>query len=446
MNGQLLEHPFESGFRNASLFSLLVLSCLASVFVSPALVAAVVLGILLMWTLFQRPVTALGAVLAVMPIHFLAIMVGKLYGFSQMDIISAFSKEIPLCLIFLILLKQNGFRATTPDWWLIAMLAFAVLRSCFGGIPGALRDDFGFVLPYAVGRVTILTVEQQFRWARWAVWIVAVIAVLGMIEVFFIGEAPRTLLYSTVTDEGGIPYTYHATAFTGLREASTMVGPIPFAALCMISLIIWWAYCRNPLPAGMIAAGLICAVSRSAALGTALATLILAFKLHQKRRFLMYAALAVALFLAAIPVLGIQDYLSVALEGQDESAQGHAGSVSTGWEHLVDYPLGTGPGSVGPRALARSESALNIETTYLSYAAQYGIATLICLVGFLVSAIHTVWRRKNLLGYTAAGILISFALMMMVLLVHDELRLNCWVWFPVGLAIRPATEARYQDA
>ena len=103
--------------------------------------------------------------------------------------------------------------------------------------------------------------------------------------------------------------SFHGTGFSGLREAATMVGPNGFGALCVIALIVWWVYCRNPLPAGMIAIGLICSLTRSAWLGAAGAIPVLAVVMGQKKRLSLYAALALALFVASIPVLDLSDYL-----------------------------------------------------------------------------------------------------------------------------------------
>lgn len=88
----------------------------------------------------------------------------------------------------------------------------------------------------------------------------------------------------------------------------------------MIELIVWWVYCRNPVPATTIAVGLICSLTRSAWLGVAGATPLLAVKMHQKRRLGLHSALGLVLFVTSIPVLGLTDYILYNRTGQDESA------------------------------------------------------------------------------------------------------------------------------
>jgi len=159
-------------------------------------------------------------------------------------------------------------------------------KDCFWRYSRCLVLDFAFIISYFVGRVTVLSTKQEQLWARCAVWIVGILSVLGLAEVFIFGEGPRTLLYLAIdseTEGGQLTASFHATGFTGLREAATMVGPNGFGALCMVALVLWWVYCRNPLPAAMIAVGLICSVTRAAWLGTAAAIPLLAVIMQQRR-------------------------------------------------------------------------------------------------------------------------------------------------------------------
>jgi O-antigen ligase/polysaccharide polymerase Wzy-like membrane protein len=443
MNGQLLETPFASAFRSSIVVCILIVSALSSVFVSPLLVVIPLCAAAAAWLVFQRPTSVLGIFLGLMPFEFMAILVGRLFGLPLVTIVSK-SKEPLLLLLVLILWWRNGFRPTTPDWFLAGLLALAGIHKLLGGSFMAIQDDFNFVLPYAAGRVAILTAKQEHLWARCAVWIAATVSVLGMVEVFIIGDGPRALLYSALADVDLdlLWAPFHAVGFSGLREASTMVGPPTFAALCMTALIIWWVYCRNPLPASAIAAGLICSVTRSAWLGTAAAVSVVAIMLGQKKRLLVYASLAVALFAAAIPVVDLSDYLFLTKTGQDDSVQGHQESIMSGLAFIADHPLGAGPGSVGPQAFVNDANALSMESTYLLFAAQYGILAALCFFGFLLSGFRLAWRNQSQLGAAAIGILVGFGLTMIVFHMHNDFRLECWAWFPVGLSIRAMSEVR----
>jgi len=217
-----------------------------------------------------------------------------------------------------------------------------------------------------------------------------------------------------------------------------MLGPPEFGALCMITLIIWWVYRENRLAGGMVATGLVCAVTRSAWLGAAVAIVVLAVAMKQTKRLALGATLALALFSAAVPILGLHDYLFFTRTGQDPSAEWRKETIATGIQYLVKHPLGTGAGSIGGRALNSDKNALVLETSYLSFGGQYGILALLCFLGFLLSAFRLVWRQQSSLSYAASGIILALSVMMIVFILHTDFRLNCWAWFPVGLAIRSA--------
>lgn len=426
--------PFRIGF-----LALLVTAGTALCFVVPPTIVLVpVLAVVFLSLVWQHPTTAMGILFAWLPFEYLVIFIGRFLHVPLVEAVSN-SKEPLLLLLILILWRRNGIHFTTPDWFLLSLFAMAGVHLLFGGSPKGFQDDFAFVLPYFAGRVAVLTAQQESLWAKWAVWIAAFVSALGMIEVFYLGFEPRTLLYYSVApdviENGGLNAAWRAAGFSGIRESSTMVGPLFFAAFCMVALIIWWVYFRNPLPAMMVAAGLICSVSRSGWIGTALAIPLVAVRLGQQRRLLIYAGLAMTLFLAAIPVLGLSDYLSINKTGQEVSVEGHAESVSGGLSYSFEHPLGTGPGSVGPRAWENSTNAIIVETTYFAMSAQYGIAAGLCFIGFLISALRSAWLNSTRIGHTAFGILFGVIPIMTVILLHTDFRLACWLWFPVGLAV-----------
>jgi hypothetical protein len=389
--------------------------------------------------------STLGAVLAFMPFDFMAIALGKFFGLPHMTLVSVCSKEGPLLLLAFILWRRNGFKPVAPDWLLLACFTFAVIRTVLDGTPAGLWTDFNFVLPYAVGRMAVLTQRQEQVWARCAVWIVAVLSVLGMAEVFIFGESPRTLLYLAIdseTEGGHLTASFHGIGFAGLREAATMVGPNSFGALCMIALIIWWVYFRNPLPACMIAAGLVCSLTRSAWLGFATATALLAVMMGEKKRLLLYSAGALALFAVAIPVLDLTDYIYLNKTGQDTSAEWHRDAIIGGLEYGFEHPFGSGNAKIGPLAAKEDVNVPIFETTYPAIAAEYGIVPALCLLGFLFSALHLIWKKQSQLGYAAIGILVGISLVMVITLPLQDRRLACWALFPIGLAIRSSTSQR----
>jgi hypothetical protein len=445
VNERSLENPFASAFRVGGAVLVLVFGAALCLVVPPLMVLAALVGAAFLWTLFRHPVLVLGAVLAFMPIDYLTIELGKFFELPHMSLISACTKEVPLILLTFVLWRRNGFKPVAPDWFLLAYCAVAAVYTLFEGSWVALAIDLNFVIPYIVGRMAVLNQAQEQRWAIRAVWIVAALAVLGMIEIFILGEGPRTLLYAStdaMTENGSLTASFHAVGFEGMREAAGMGGPNGFGALCMIALVIWWVYCRNPLPAAMITAGLICSLTRSAWAGVAVAIPILAFIMDQKKRLVVYAAVGLALFAASIPFLGLSDFLFVNKTGQDLSAEGHRNEIVAGLKYVAEHPLGSGNARVNPLVLQTESNANTFETTYPSIAASYGIPTALCFIAFWFSALRLAWQRRSQLGHAATGILISMSITMVFTIPLLDRRLACWALFPVGLAVRSAVKGR----
>jgi hypothetical protein len=439
MDGQSLEHPF----RIAMASMILLLAAFLCIFYPPIQVSALIIAPALVWVIFSYPNTVLGAFLAFVPIDFMAIALGKFLGLPHMTLVSVLDKEFLLLLLFFILWRKNGFKATAPDWFLLACFVLGVVRTMFSGTLAGLSLDFDFMIPYAVGRVFVLDAKQEALWARCAVWIAAGLSVLGMFEVFVLGEGPRTALYLAIdseTEGGQLTTAFHGVGFLGLREAATMVGPAGFGSLCMIALIVWWVYCRNPVPAAMVGAGLICSVTRNAWLGAAIALSVLAFRMNQTKRLLTYAALALALFVASIPILGLTDYLYYNKTGQDPSATYHQNEIIRGISYDLEHPFGSGNEKVSPDVAKQNTNASFFETTYPTFAAAYGIPALLCFIGFLYSSFRLVLRTRTPLGYTALGILIAMCVVMTFTNSLIDRRLICWSWFPIGLAVRSSVK------
>jgi hypothetical protein len=441
-------NPFAVPFGLAAIaFVLLGFGLLHALQVPLTAVALLFAAAALLWTAFRYPLVCLGIVLALMPIYPVAFLLAKFFGPTYIAMFEGCDRVVLLLLSF-ILLRRNGVKLLTADWFLLVGFGLALGRLVFGGSLVILLADFSFMIAYAAGRVVPLTADQQKVWARVAVWVVAVLSVLGMSEVFLLGQGPRALLYLSVADgftpDGTLDGRFFADSFAGLRESAGMVSPPFFALLCMAALIIWWVYLRNPLPAAMITAGLICSVTRSAWLGTAVAIALLAMLMGQTRRLYTYAALALVLFVASVPLLGLGDFLSSTKTGDDPSAQGHQESLINGLEYVIGHPFGSGPGNydrpVGAKhSMTSTSSAPFIENSYLMLASEYGVLAGVCFLGFLVTAMRLAWRERKPLGYVAVGILVGFGGAMMFAPLHQDFALASWIWAPVGLAVRNST-------
>ena len=412
-------------------------------------VPALVFGVAaLVWIALRYTIPALGVVLALMSIFPLAFILAKFFGPPYIASLEGCDR-VALLVIACILWKRNGVKLVAADWFLLAAFALALIRLSFGGELINLLADFGFIIAYAAGRVTPLSVERQRLWAERAVWIVAVLSILGMVEIFVLGQGPRAILYSTsetaFASNGALSESFAADSSI-FRETSTMISPPFFALLCMVALIIWWVYLRSTWPALIIGAGMICAVTRSAWIGTALAITLLAFRMKQKKRLIPYASLAIALFVASIPFLGMTDYLTKTKSNDEASAQYHQVTLNEGLQYVIEHPLGSGPGNYehplnSKHSVVSTTGAPWIESTYLKIAAEYGVVVGVCFAGLVIFAGRAIWVQWTHLGHTAIGILIGFGLAMIVAPLNAEFALASWIWFPVGLAVRSATNS-----
>jgi hypothetical protein len=440
------ENPFAGAFKIiAAVFILLAVALLHVLGVPLTALALVAATAALLWLAFRYPSAGLGAVLGFMPIYPMAFLLAKFFGPSYMGSLENCDRVVMLVLV-LILWSRNGIKLAAPDWFLLACFGFGVARLAFGGSVINLLADFSFMIAYGVGRAASLTADRQKLWAERAVWIIAVLSVLGMIEVFVLGPTPRGLLYWSVapgfTPDRTLDGRFFADSF--LRESASMVSPHFFALLCMAAWVIGWGYCRNPLPAALISAGLICAVTRHAWISTALTIPLLALRMEQKKRLILYASLALALFIASIPVLGLRDFLASTKTGEEVSVLGHWETLVIGADYVTSRPFGAGPGNYdrpagSKRTISSTSDAPWIESSYLMLAAEYGLLDGLCFAAFVLCALRAIWPQRTPLGYAAFGILVGFAGSMMFAPMHADFALACWIWFPVGLAVRSST-------
>jgi hypothetical protein len=426
--------------------TLLFAALLYELGISPMPILLATGGAALLVVAFRHPLGSMGAFLAIMPFFTIAFLLVKFFGPSYVGKLEGIDRAV-LLMLTCILWWRNGIKLILPDWFLIIGFGIALIRLPLDGTVLGLASDFGFVIAYAAGRVACLTQEQQASWARRAVRIVAVVSLLGLAEVFVLGPGPRTMLYlavSEVATEGGTALngSFRAVGFTGMRVSGTMYGPLQFGPLCMATLIIWWVYSRKPVLGGIIAAGMVGSLTRSAWVGTALAIPVLAVGTKQTKRFFLYATLALILFVASVPIFGLEDYLSATRAGDDPSAQGHQNQIFSGLEFMLRHPLGVGTANLGRQATKENPDAFYFESAYLTLAGAYGIPTLLCLLGFLLTVVRLSWRLRTKLGYVAAGVVVSFSAVMMVASLHDVFPLACWLWFPVGLAITATMKER----
>jgi hypothetical protein len=395
---------------------------------------------------YQKTTFCLGLFLFIMPMFTLMFMLAEFFGPSYIGKLEGIDRGI-LLLLVLCLALRNRVRLVTADFLVLACFLFCAMRLPLDGSALSLASDFGFMLVYFAGRLTNITEEQQIRWARIGVWVVAIIAVAGLFEVFGLGEGPRTILYLRVAEDTtvngtGLNAAFHASGFKGMRESGTMLGPLQFGPLCMIAMILWWIYSRKAVPGIMILAGLVCSLTRSAWVGTFAAILLLAIVMGQIRKTALYGAIALAIIIAAIPFIGIGDYLSNNRARSDTSADQHKDSLEQGLSFVMEHPLGAGANTVGRQALKTNDKAFYFENAYLSLSGAYGIPVVLGLLAFIAELLRLGLRAKNKLGYVVFGILVGFSVELTAVTLHDVFPIACWIWFPAGLLVTEMTKRR----
>jgi len=377
-----------------------------------------------------------GVFLLLMSVQFLAIGLLGIFGVSQYKEISGI-KEIVLSITPLwFFFYTSRYKILLPDILLLASLFVVIFGQIFSPDIGAVRLDWEWVLPYALGRVVMLSPEAQELWAKCAVWMCAFLAVLGAWEVFFLDDKARRLLLSVMTGETRLPTAFRATGYNNLRAASSTNSPLTFAAFCMVALVLWWAYMKNPLPGLLIGFGLVLTVTRSAVLGTVLGVLVISLRRRERVRILAFVMVAIIGIAIAIPTLDLKKFVDASFSsGGDVSLQGHVTSVSDGFEMALQHPLGTGAGTVGPR------TAVDIENSYLTLAVEYGLLGGLLFTGFIIACLWTTFTVRKPIGYAAFSALSGFSILLAVGPANEDLAIGCWIWFLVGQAVSLRAEA-----
>ena len=380
--------------------------------------------------------TITGIFLLLIPLQWFAIALLQLNGVQYYELISALKEVFLVLAILWFAYREQRFRVTIPDFILAAAIVIALLEQIYHTDIRSFRDDWEWVLPYMLGRVVAIPRRTVRNWARGAVWMCVGLAIFGGWEVLVLGPQFRLLLLSIVEGDLKLPPPFFADGYDGLRAASTMVSPLSFSAVCMVALIFWWTFMDNPVPALLIAAGLVLTVTRSALLAAVIGVFLIGMRRHEAKRLSVLILALIASLAVAIPLLHLDKFVTLTFTpGADTSLVGHQNSVVNGFDVMLAHPLGTGAGSASPRSLAREEASMDIESAYITIAVEYGIPVGILYVGFFVACSWTLFGLRDNVGYAAFSVLVGFALLLAVGPLHQDLPVACWIWVPVGMAV-----------
>jgi hypothetical protein len=445
---RLLQASYQLSWRSAGILVIFLALVLGGVYILPRALVGIELGLvlavsgLIFQAIIRHPLATVGLFLAYIPVDFLFVALLRFLGVPHVTVLSV-CLDGALLLAALALWLKNGIRPIPADWFLFTFFALAFVYLCFGGTAIEYKGELIWVLAYVAGRVAVLDPAQARLWARRAIWICGILSIAGAFEVFVLGPVPRTLLYTALTDESALGTSAFAQGYRWMRECSTMAGPLDFAGLSMICVILWWVYSRRPIPGALVAAGLVLTVTRSAWAGALLAVMVLAVRLEKKRALFFSACVAGIAIFAVASAIGLDAaYLH---PEKDPSAETHVSSFRSGLQYLSDHPLGTGLGSVGASAIQNNMNGAFFESSFLQYGGEFGLESLACFSAFLFCAFRSVWSLHSEEGNAAAGILIAFSTMMIVLPMHGHFQLACWVWFPIGFAINQASRLRRRE-
>jgi len=400
---------------------------------------APLLGAALLYGIFRWPVAVIGVILFVAPFLPLPLLSLKLYGTQGVQALSA-SKEVGLLAAALVLGRRQRLSLQTMDWVMLALIVWATSLSMMLSIPSmwiGLKDDFGFVISYLVGRA----ISLDRLWVKVGLWIAGIVAALALLEFFVLGIGPRILLMN-LRDPVELT-SFKADFFGGFRASSTLGGPLEFGGFCAIVLLIFASFYRQ-LPkkywllGALVFLGLLSSATRMAALGLVLGCMYIAVRTNEKLRFAaLLFVFAISVAGVMLPLMGLEGFLKATLSGEDSSLSSHSLSIREKSAYVLTHPLGSGAGTVGPRAAARDPNSLEVESGYLLFGMEYGWLGFFLFLAFCGWMLFHLARDESNFGVAACSVLIAMLTMLTFTPIHMEFGLNSWAWVIIGSGLRP---------
>jgi hypothetical protein len=383
------------------------------------------------------------AIVVLVPFQPLPTLVTQGAGLSAGSVASAM-KEVLMAVAIVAAGSRFRPKLAAVDVLLIVLLGIALLLRLFGGTWIGIKDDLEFVLPFAAGRVIQLSPMRQSIWVKLSLLSMSIVAFLGFLEYMFVPPELRALWMAMEQ----IPTQFYATGYGRYRISSTLAGPAEFGAMCAFALVLFFAF-RHRLSrwwwsaVPLLVTGVFLSVTRSVWIAAMLGIGVVEIKRGRSVRVGLLLAATVVCLIVAAPLLGVADFFSATVTRQDSSLEGHVESIVTYSAALFEHPLGTGPGTVGPRAVERSSRAVNPESSYLALTLEYGLIGGLVFILFCIICLWHTWRSTSDLGIAASGIALGYIACMFVMPYHMSFSMGSWVWFPTAMVI---TEALQQQS
>ena len=381
------------------------------------------------------PFATVLALVAVLPFQPLPTMIAQAVDVPHIHMISGVKEGLFLIAI-VSGLSHRRIKLQTVDYILVALILMTIVSRLFGGYWMGIKDDWEFALPFFAGRLFPIPSKYELRWVKIVLASMSIVAVLGILEYLFVPLELR-ILWLGLTKA---PEYYSAAGYSGERIGSTLAGPTEFGNCCALAFIFYWAYKSHlrrwwMAGAACIGIGLFLSVTRGAWLAAALGVALLEVRTGRSVRLVVGVLAGACLFLALLPVLGLKGYYKETTSLQDPSLQGHLETARASVDAALDHPLGTGPGTAGPRAVERDPNAIGIEGSFLTISVEYGIFAGVLFVLFCLLCLKGCLDNPSRLGLAAASVLLGYLSMLAITPAHQSLATAALALFPAGAAL-----------
>lgn len=204
---------------------------------------------------------------------------------------------------------------------------------------------------------------------------------------------------------GKLASGFYIAMFFFQRAVGTFASPntygIYLQMVILLGVFLWYAGSFKSrkwffAALSLLVCGLLYSFSRSAWLATLAAVGLFMFLFLDWRKFLRIALKTGAVILLLVAIVGlakpelvvpVATHIKNTLTLEDPSTMGHIESLLEGFAIVGDNPFGIGLGLSGPRALARSDQAINAESAFFVLAFDVGIPGLFLYCLFLLTVI-----------------------------------------------------------
>lgn len=294
----------------------------------------------------------------------------------------------------------------------------------------------------------------RVHWKKLLLWPAAIVVGFGLLQVAVLpidflshfGYGPATIApYETVDEK--LDY---------IRVQSTLRGSNPLGAYLVVIMAVLLVLLRRARSKtnGWLAVGLLASAtllfytySRSAYIGFALmflASVVLAVRNRQERRWLAMALVVLAIVSAGLVVAFREnDYLENTLYHTNEDSTSVSDSneqrwlaMRSGFSDVINEPFGRGPGTAGPASIHNSQPGRIAENYYLQIGQETGWLGVGLFVAIVLMVGRELWRRRS--DPLARSLLVSLVGISFINLVQhawtDDTLAVVW-WGFAGVAI-----------